>query len=145
MYPASVVSSIQGLLAAGVSQAQIARQTGVSRGTVGNIAHGRRLPQRAPAEDGEPYVKCLGCGGMVQMPCRLCARRRAPLPRIYREIPAEETDLNLQLRGRHRERQQAVATQKRLAGEWPVGRVTDDEEIEAPTPEELAAIEREGQ
>ncbi len=64
-------------------QRKIARLTGVSRGTVGAIALGRRpdypAKPRSGADDSSPFTgplqRCPGCGGMVFMPCRMCQAR----------------------------------------------------------------------
>lgn len=62
------------------SQRKIARETGVSRGIVSAIAHGRR-PNYAeirrdrgdpPGVFDGPLERCPGCGGRAYMPCRLC-------------------------------------------------------------------------
>lgn len=79
MLPAAVVDEVRRLLVEGrLSQRQIARRTGVSRGTVAAIASGRR--QRPAEEPGGPPggyprgkpVRCPGCGARVQMPCLAC-------------------------------------------------------------------------
>lgn len=82
---------------------------------------------------------------MVQQPCLLCKLRREPVPRAYERLNASEADLDLELREPAvRRRQQVLAGDKRLAGESPLDRVTDDDdEMEGPTPEELREIERE--
>lgn len=84
------VMEIRRLLASGnYSQRQVARITGVSRGTVGAIASGRRpdYPLNEPEEDeyptNSPPVRCSGCGGWVYAPCRLCrVRARAQQQRL---------------------------------------------------------------
>lgn len=88
MIAPSVVAEVRRLLAEGrLSQRTIARRTGVSRGTVGAIATGRRpdydARRRAAGSDytppaGKP-VRCPGCGALVQMPCLACQlRQRRP-------------------------------------------------------------------
>ncbi|MGQ9576125.1 MAG: helix-turn-helix domain-containing protein [Thermoguttaceae bacterium] len=80
MIPPWRVAEIRRLLAEGkLSQRQIARKTGVSRGTVNAIARGKRQDRiRRHEPDGQfappsgPLRRCPGCGGMVQMPCLLC-------------------------------------------------------------------------
>lgn len=76
------------------SQRAISRIAGVSRGSVGAIAAGRR-PEYAPpgpnADDDSwkptgPILRCPRCGGRVFAPCRLChvrdqAERREPRSR----------------------------------------------------------------
>jgi hypothetical protein len=96
------VTAIRRMLADGESsQRKIARQTGVSRGTVGAIALGRRPDYEdrrqtdcggfAPAGESpwpsRPPRRCPACGGMVQMPCLAChvrRLRRLGEPVVYR-------------------------------------------------------------
>jgi len=84
MVPAWRVAEIRRMLAQGeFSQRKIAEQTGVSRGTIGAIALGRRpdYDDRRQAVRGDfaapagPLRRCPGCGGMVLMPCLLCRVR----------------------------------------------------------------------
>lgn len=78
-----VVDEIKRLLKEGnLSQRKIARQVGVSRGTVHGIAQGRRADYKAQREAKRefvtpvgPPVRCPTCGGMVQMPCLACRVR----------------------------------------------------------------------
>jgi DNA-binding XRE family transcriptional regulator len=64
------------------SQREISQKTGISRGTISSIVNGTFRIRKATASDtiaeggivhpsGE-YVRCPGCGGMVQMPCLAC-------------------------------------------------------------------------
>jgi hypothetical protein len=90
MLPKSVVDEIVRLVAEGrLSLRQISKQVGVSRGTVQNIAGGRRPRQRTTrAEiDRESSVpaRCPECGYLVYLPCVACraenyARRKARSP-----------------------------------------------------------------
>ena len=66
------------------SQRQIAKMTGVSRGTVNAIARGKRKftqgktklkEKKKPLPRGEPR-RCPLCGAMVRMPCLACTLRR---------------------------------------------------------------------
>jgi len=86
MIAAAKVQEIEQLLRKGqYSQRQIARRTGISRATIAAIAAGerpdyeaqRQLRQLRQAEDESigPVERCRGCGGMTQMPCRLCRVR----------------------------------------------------------------------
>jgi hypothetical protein len=84
MLALSVVEEIGRLLKEGeLSQRAIAAQLGVSRGTVGAIASGRRaLYGRDPEmEDTDPHVptsapeRCPECGYLVFMPCLVCRTR----------------------------------------------------------------------
>lgn len=66
-----------------LSRRAIARQLGVSRGVVNDIASGRRAlvgakPRRDAWESGPLGlpVRCRGCGGKVYLPCQLCRVRR---------------------------------------------------------------------
>jgi hypothetical protein len=103
MIPPSVVKRIRRLLAEGrLSGREIARLTGVSRGSVTSIARGkRREPPPAPAKEvsAGPLTRCPGCGGMVHMPCRLCRlRARAADARLGNgraEEHSETIDLEL--------------------------------------------------
>lgn len=89
MLPLATVQEISRLLAEGkLSQRKIAEKLGVSRGTVGAIASGRRgMFGREPERDRPelccfdvPPERCAGCGAMVYKPCVLC-RTRAYLRR----------------------------------------------------------------
>ncbi len=83
MLAPAVVAEIRGLLAGGeLSQGEIARRWGVSRGTVNAIATGRRAARSAQTAADEPFTfppgpprRCPGCGGLVQMPCLACRVR----------------------------------------------------------------------
>lgn len=84
MIPQHRIDEVKRLLEEGrLSQRAIAKTTGISRATIGAIAHGRRpdYPPREPGEDelfdrlSGPPVRCHGCGGMVYAPCRLCRVR----------------------------------------------------------------------
>jgi transcriptional regulator with XRE-family HTH domain len=92
MITTTVVDEIRRMLQEGrLSQRNIARRIGVSRGTVNAIALGRRVScaarRRCDADGFTPPagvpVRCPGCGARVQMPCLLCyirtthGRRRA--------------------------------------------------------------------
>jgi hypothetical protein len=80
------VRQIEQLLADGeLSQRQIARRAGVSRGSVATIALGRRPDYEAlrrekaereiPAPSGPPR-RCPTCRALVRMPCVACRVRR---------------------------------------------------------------------
>ncbi len=83
MLSTAQLDRIRQLLADGkLSQRTIARLTGVSRGTIGALAHGKlRRREPRPREFDEPFdpaglpVRCTGCGGMVIMPCLACRIR----------------------------------------------------------------------
>jgi transcriptional regulator with XRE-family HTH domain len=99
MISSAVIEEVRRLLEEQkLSQRMIARQVGVSHGTVNAIWLGKRPEHRAsrPDEDEEaplfnstPPQRCPSCGGLVQMPCLLCrvrslrekTRRGRPLAR----------------------------------------------------------------
>jgi len=107
------------------SQRKIARLVGVSRGTVGTIALGRRPDydlRRSLCEDegdepDSPPERCPGCGGMVQMPCRLCRVReqiaRNPRAASHGPIDCALTPLGLNLRPDHYARYEQVRAWRR--------------------------------
>jgi hypothetical protein len=90
-----------------LSQRQIARSTGVSRGTIGRIASGTRLDRQPQDTDDRsliptgPPQRCAGCGGLVYMPCLLCTiRARAAQSRKpgYRHVPEPAHAIGLEQR-----------------------------------------------
>ncbi|MGQ9576469.1 MAG: helix-turn-helix domain-containing protein [Thermoguttaceae bacterium] len=116
-----VVDFVRRLLAEGKwSMRKIARMTGVSRGTVSAIAHGKRPDRRPRTEQDDllerpsgPMERCPGCGGMVQMPCRLCrVRAWRASPQCRRLPPRNEQPLRLELAGEHRIRYEALRARR---------------------------------
>ena len=84
MIAPEIIGKIRKLLKeSGHSQRKIAKETGVSRGTVNAIALGRRRdrePRQSREGDGFTppsgvHSRCPTCGGLVQMPCLLCQLR----------------------------------------------------------------------
>ncbi len=128
MIAAEAVAEIRRLLSEDrLSQREIARQTGVCRGSVGAIASGRRPDyesQPEPADDGPeepagPPARCPGCGAKVYMPCVLCHMRtemgkRPPAPANNRRDDAPES-ADLDLRLEHRVRYDEVREARRTA------------------------------
>jgi DNA-binding XRE family transcriptional regulator len=118
MIAPSVVHEIKRLLAEGkYSQRRIARITGVSRGTVGAIASGKRPDYETRARDPEleleqptgPPRRCPGCGGLVYLPCRLChVRKLVAEARIARPPAKREGPLQLDLSDDHRARYERI-------------------------------------
>lgn len=84
MLPLTLIEEVQRLLQEGqFSQRKIASLLKVSRGTVSAIASGKRGIYGRESEDQtscrhheSPPERCLGCGGMVYLPCLLCAARK---------------------------------------------------------------------
>jgi transcriptional regulator with XRE-family HTH domain len=112
-----------------LSQRKIARLVGVSRGTIGAIAAGRRpdyAALRKPDDDAEkpsgPPERCPGCGGMVYLPCRLCRTRVA----IKTYAPPRWQDaiepLGLNLRPDHYARYQQVRAWRQFHGNQEIAR-----------------------
>jgi len=90
MIAPGIVSEVRDLLADGqISQREIARRLGISRGTVNAIALGRRPDRSSPRRQGPgDFVppagvptRCPTCGGKVQMPCLAC-QVRATMRRV---------------------------------------------------------------
>ena len=89
------IEVIRGLLATGLSQRAVSRQTGFCRGTVRRVAQGvlREVRQKNwrrqrsevcdfgeleiffPDDSADPS-RCPGCGALVQMPCLACQIRQ---------------------------------------------------------------------
>jgi len=124
MIALSVTKQVRRLLAENRwSQRKIAEMTGLSRGTVGAIASGKR-PDYDPAPrpgDGlrEPAglpERCPGCGGIVYMPCRLCRVREQISHSAKHRPPQRNVDpedrLQLNLRGEHRLRYEQVRARR---------------------------------
>lgn len=99
----------------GLSLRQVARQTGVSRGSVVTIVrgrwHGRRAKKPTPPEDEPrgPVGTCPECHCTVDLPCRACRARTAKAtgrPRSAQRDPPDGPSLDL--RGDHRLRYEQV-------------------------------------
>jgi len=82
------IQQVQTLLKGGASFREIQEETGVSRGTVGNIKSGRRKPTRAMRRPNECFPQkvvayhCEGCGCTVTTePCWFCYNRELADPR----------------------------------------------------------------
>ena len=130
MIPPTMVARIEGLLEEGVSQREVHRRTGVSRGTIGKIARGERPDYEAVRQQREteeltlfngPVERCPGCGAMVEMPCRACGMlsRLARAGRRMRARPAQDRDnpLRLDLREPERSRYEAIHDQRMRHGQ----------------------------
>ena len=118
----AVIEQVKSHLADGkLSQRKIAALTGVSRGTVGAIAAGKRSdcdavpsnPEDPFEQSAEPPQQCPGCGGTVLMPCRLCGvRRLIAEARVTRQPPELEDPLKLELVGADRRRYEQVRSRR---------------------------------
>lgn len=127
MIRASVVQEVKRLLAEGrLSQRKIARRAGLSRGSVGLIAQGKR-PDYQPRRDMEeelsgpvgPPERCPSCGALVYLPCRLCRLKEllaksTPMHGLGGACPSAM--LGLQLNDEHRARYEEI---RRQPG-WPL-------------------------
>jgi transcriptional regulator with XRE-family HTH domain len=115
------------LAEAKLSHRKIAAATGVSRGTIGAIASGRRrepvkrtLPWDEALEiPAGPPERCPDCGGMVYLPCRLCRTRKeiARKPSLRNTFPAGALQrvplLGLNLKPAHQLRYEEVRQQRK--------------------------------
>ncbi len=123
MIATDLIAEIQRLLAEGkLSQRKIAKLTGVSRGTVGAVANGKRQVRPREVDCWEaglepqpgPPQHCPGCGGLVYLPCRLCRTREFlaahPVPRL----PSRpQGPLQLDLQEEHAVRLQRLTARRR--------------------------------
>jgi hypothetical protein len=81
MISTDLARAAERLLAGGASQREVARQLGISRGTVATVAAGqwtgyaRAADKQSADEPLAPPVRCARCGGLVHPPCRLCRLR----------------------------------------------------------------------
>lgn len=114
------VEEVRRLLAEGaLSYRAIARITGISRGTIGAIASGKRPDLRKRSEEKDevlegPLERCPACGGYVYMPCRLC-RVRSMLCRLpVRRLPDRSLEpLHLELTDEQQARYERIHAQRR--------------------------------
>jgi DNA-binding XRE family transcriptional regulator len=91
MLAPTTVTEIRRLLNEGrLSQRNIARTLGISRGIVHAIASGKRRDRVSLAQTVEESVvpsglpkRCPTCGGMVHMPCLLCRVRRIREQQVF--------------------------------------------------------------
>ena len=125
------------------SQREIARRTGVCRGSVGSIASGRRRDGDDPMGSREdefpvpsgPPARCPGCGAMVYLPCVLCRvqSKRRKGPRVIEQAATrgleESPDLNL--RPEHHARYEEVRRRRESETEGETRR-QGDKEIQKP-------------
>ncbi len=137
MLALSMVAEIRRLLAEDkLSQRKIAKLTGISRGTVGAIARGRR-PDYEPQPKTEdefdrpsgPPQQCATCGGMVYMPCRLCALRKqlAATGKSRRGDTQAELPLGMELRPQHQRRYEEVRAARAKAERLEMARIASGE------------------
>ena len=135
MIAEELVDGIRRLLAERrLSQRQIAREMGVSRGTVGKIAADKRpdysRSRRAGANSLEPTgppERCPDCGGKVYMPCLLCrarARRAAQSQHTARHWPRLEGLVGLELKEEHHRRYEQVCAERMLRADEADGEST---------------------
>ena len=128
MIEPQLVERIEQLLAEDkLSHRKIARITGVSRGTIGAIASGRRRIRPKPMRFWEddalvpdtPPERCPQCGSMVYMPCLACRTRKemekSPNLRALTRANARQpfTPIGLNLKPAHQERYEEVRRWRR--------------------------------
>jgi len=120
LIPQAIVDEVKRLLAEDqLSQRKIAARLSISRGSVSNIAHGRRPDYAARKRDDEPAfdpdapkVRCTQCGAMAVMPCLACRDRAATAGRRKFSTLEDNRALQLNLRPEHRARYEAVRRQR---------------------------------
>jgi transcriptional regulator with XRE-family HTH domain len=118
-----LIAEIQRLLAEGkLSQRKIAKLTGVSRGTVGAVANGKRHVHEREVDCWEaglepqpgPPRHCPGCGGLVYLPCRLCRTREFLLSHAVPRLPSRpQGPLQLELQEDHAARLRRLTARRR--------------------------------
>ncbi len=158
MIAPKIVKEIRRLLAERrLSQRKIAESIGVSRGTVGAVASGKRpdrlMPRRAADYDESlkptgPPQRCPSCGGMVYMPCRVCQTRAAMAKKRLPQWPFGplEESLGLELKGSYLRRYEQLRT-ARLNGKpssnpaEPYDDAPEDDGYELDTDDVLDAFE----
>ena len=116
------IEQIERLLAEGkLSQRKIAKLTGVSRGTVGAVASGKRHVHVRETESWDaglesppgPPQHCPGCGGLVYLPCRLCYTRRFLAEHRVAKLPDRpEEPPQLELQQEHAARLRRLAARR---------------------------------
>ncbi len=123
MIAPDLIAEIQRLLAEGkLSQRKIAKLTGVSRGTVGAVANGKRQLREREVNCWEaglepqpgPPQHCPGCGGLVYLPCRLCRTREfLASHRVLRLPNRPQGPLQLELQEEHAARLRRLSARRR--------------------------------
>jgi hypothetical protein len=121
------IDRVRRLLSEGTPQRQIHALTGIARGTIAAIAHNRRpdyekireikLEEANIKPTGRPK-RCLGCGHVVYLPCRVCrARRRKVISLMLkgrRLVPELQEPLELELEPDHRRRYEEVRARREI-------------------------------
>ena len=129
-----IICEAQRLLRRGTSYRAVARELGISRGTVGKVALGRRVPVEAGAcaeDENPPYhsntppVRCPTCGGVVYMPCVACrvktaVKTRAILP-ASPDLSGCSSSLTLSLKDDHQARYELVKAMTNGHSALPTG------------------------
>jgi hypothetical protein len=123
MIDQNVIEQIERLLVENkISHRKIAKLTGISRGTIGAIALGRRQVRPKPIvaadeemfDAGTPSKRCPRCGAIVRMPCRACHVKKImdTSPTLKKMIYANRAErfvpVGLELKPVHRMRYEEV-------------------------------------
>jgi hypothetical protein len=93
-----------------LSQTRIAALCGVSRGSVAAIKYGwRKCGKSADEPSSGLAVRCVGCGNLIELPCRICRDRDAV---AGKQFPAGESfqsvQIEIKLRPEHQDRYDEV-------------------------------------
>jgi len=97
-----------------LSQRQIAKQTGLSRATIGAIASGkRRIFKRKPLlviehDKNSPHVRCPGCGLRVRLPCVRCLLQKYGKKQKITNEKINKTDFSINLTDGEAKRYQEI-------------------------------------
>ena len=112
MIAPEIIDRVKRLLATNKhSQREIAKMTGVSRGTIGLIVSGKRLDIK-PVKKRGPYEgtigRCPTCGAMVSLPCRVCEFHAKGNTVNELELDPENEPVGIELVGEERKRYDEV-------------------------------------
>lgn len=122
--PDEIIDRVEQFLREGLSQREVARQTGTSLGTVSRVATGqrkrlgaqRRRREEESTERCGPVRRCPGCGYLVELPCLVCqariAREQTLRTRRRELLVSGATPAQTELRGEARKRYEALRRTK---------------------------------
>lgn len=107
---AKIIIAKQLILQGQLSQRRIARETGLSRGTIHALVAGKRnIKKRKPQfliehKKKSPYVRCPECGSRVRIPCVFCTIRKQQEQVRHFVTEGVDIDCSINLSGEERKR-----------------------------------------